>query len=56
MPTGLLKQLQWGSGARAHKNVEAFKYKDVPFAYAVLLFHLQVMDYRKGLTKTTRKY
>ena len=52
MPTGLLKQLQWG---RAHKNVEAFKYKDVPSTYAVMLFHVQGMDYRKGLTKTTRK-
>ena len=56
MATGLLKQLQWGSGARAHKNVEAFEYKDVPSAYAMVLFHVQGMDYRKGLTKTTRKY
>ena len=48
MPTGKPKQLQWGSGARAHKNAEAFKYKDVPSAYDVLLFHVQGMDYRKG--------
>ena len=56
MATGLLKQLQWGSGARAHKNVEPFEYKGVPCAYAVLLFHVQGMDYRKGLSKTTGKY
>ena len=40
MATGLLKQLQWGSGAHTHKNVEAFEYKAVPSAYAVLLFHV----------------
>ena len=45
MATGLLKQLQTGSAARAHKNVEAFERKDVPSAYAVLLFHVQGMDY-----------
>ena len=56
MPTRLLKQLHWGSGAGTHKNVEAFEDKDVPSTYAVLLFHVQGMDYRKGLTKTTRKY
>ena len=48
MATGVLKQPQWGSGARAHKNVQAFRYKDVPFAYVVLLFHVQGMDYTKG--------
>ena len=56
MATRLLKQLQWGSGARARKNLEAFEYKDVPTAYAVLLFHVWGMDFREGLTKTTRKY
>ena len=56
MATGLLKQLQWGSGARAHKNVEAFEYKDVPIAYVVPLFHVQGRDYRIGLIKTTKKY
>ena len=56
MATGLLKQLQWGSGARAHKNIEAFKYKDVPFAYVVLLFHVQGMDHKKGLSKTNKNY
>ena len=56
MATGLLKQLQWGRGARAHKNIEAFEYKDVPVAYVVLLFQVHGMDYRKGLIKTTSKY
>ena len=28
MATGLLKQPQWGSRARAHKHVQAFKYND----------------------------
>ena len=40
MAAGLLKQLQWGTGACAHKKLEACKYKDVPFAYVVLLFHV----------------
>ena len=48
MATELLKQPQWGSGARAHKHVHAFKHKDVPHVYVVLLFHVQGMDYRKG--------
>ena len=48
MATGLLKQPQWGSGARAHKHVRAFKYKDVPHVYVVLLFHVQGMDYKEG--------
>ena len=47
MATGLLKQSQCGSGARAHKHVQAFKYKDVPHVYVVLLFHVQVWI-RKG--------
>ena len=47
MATGLLKPPQWGSGARAHKHGQAFKYKDVPHGYVVLLFHVQGMDYRE---------
>ena len=56
MATGPLKQLQSGNGARAQKNVEAFDWKHVPSAYAVLLFHVQGMHYRKGLTETTSNY
>ena len=55
MGTRILKQLQLGSRVCTHKNVEAFEYKDVPKGYAVLLFRLQAMDFRKGLNKTTRK-
>ena len=56
MATGPPNHLQWGSGARTHKNIEAFKCKDAPSTYAVLFFHVQGVDYKKGLTKTTRKY
>ena len=48
MATALLTQPQWGSGACAHKHIQALKYQDVPHVYVVLLFHLRGMDYREG--------
>ena len=50
--TGLLKQLQWGSGARAHNNIEAFEYKDAPIFF---LFFLTIcLKKQKNFTKINK--